>query len=353
MFDIPIAYKPVFLNMDIAVIDIQLEDLIVNTSWNLDALNQFFGLNWNSDIIALGKISLEEGNHWVWLKSRGINLASNVYSFLNNKNSERLDWNGWSNIWKLRVALKVKTFIWLLNHGKLKTYEFLYKMNLGPPDPCIFCGLVLESADHLFKLCHFSIKIWNLVASLAHIDTNLVDLVKSGLWLDLHSQGNSVFLASIIAATLWQIWKCRCNTIFRHECVGSDTVAKLVILHVNEFSISPNNHKMLNYIMHNRPMPFMKIFSVAAWNEATGKGGLGFTFLDSKANVCYAGCGPCHFTDTMEIESRALLLALHQSKIARAKVSNIYISSEKLWKLIHLDADSIGWFLPDFIVEVM
>lgn len=52
--------------------------------------------------------------------------------------------------------------------------------------------------------------------------------------------------------------------------------------------------------------------------------------LDSKATVCYAGFGLCQFKDTMEIELKALLLALHQSKDARAKVSNIYISSEKL-----------------------
>lgn len=34
-------------------------------------------------------------------------------------------------------------------HGKLQTYDYFYHMNMGPPDHCVLCGLVLETANHL------------------------------------------------------------------------------------------------------------------------------------------------------------------------------------------------------------
>lgn len=74
---------------------------------------------------------------------------------------EDQDWYGWSNIWKLNVAPRTKSFILLLIQGKIKTYDYLYPLNLGPPDFCVFCGLVLKTIDHLFRQYPISTIIWN------------------------------------------------------------------------------------------------------------------------------------------------------------------------------------------------
>lgn len=139
----------------------------------------------------------------------------------------------------------------------MREFNFLisYQMNLGPPNSCVFCGLVLESADHLFSKCHISIRIWKLVECLANIKINLVDLINNGQWLDFHSNGNSKFLVSIIVVTCWKIWKSRCNYIFNQENLDIFKTANLAILHVKEFSISLANHKMQIYFMQNRPKP--------------------------------------------------------------------------------------------------
>lgn len=137
--------------------------------------------------------------------SKGNKLSCNIYKFLTCNNAGVQGWSGWTNIWKLNIVSRAITFVWLLNHGKIKTYEYLYHLNLGPPDPCVFCGLALEVSDHLFRLCHISLRIWRMVESLANIKTNLAELLTSGQWLDFFHDGNSKFVASIIAATLWQI----------------------------------------------------------------------------------------------------------------------------------------------------
>lgn len=354
MFNIPIAYTPVFINMNYDLNGMRLEDLIVNNSWNIEAINCLFGNNWNSPILSHGKICFEEASHWIWLPaSSSTNLSSKIYSFLNSSHLNWTDWNGWSNIWKLNVTPKVKMFIWLLIHGKIKTFEFLYRMNLGPPNSCIFCGLVLESTEHLFSKCHITARIWKRVECLANIKINLVDIFNNGQWLDFYIHSNSKFLASIIAATCWQIWKCRCNCIFKQDNLDINKATNLAFMHVKEFSFSPANHRMQIYVMQNRPSPgSLGIFLAAAWNVVTGKGGLGFFLIDSNANVFYAGYGPSRFDGALELESRALHLALSHSINALVRCSDIYISSAGLWRNIHNVAEHISWLQQDFIMDV-
>lgn len=109
--------------MNLNVDDIRMNDLFDNSSWNVNALNLLFGTNWNSPTITHGKINNEEDNHQIWFPtSKGNNLSSNIYKFLNSSLSKDQEWNGWANIWKLNVAPRAKTFIWFLAHGKIKKF---------------------------------------------------------------------------------------------------------------------------------------------------------------------------------------------------------------------------------------
>ncbi|XP_039142228.1 uncharacterized protein LOC120279366 [Dioscorea cayenensis subsp. rotundata] len=345
IFDIPIAFKPVFFNMDLPVEDLRISDCLINCNWNVTALNLMFGSNWNSPILSHGKISVDGVSHWVWFpESHGTKLSSSIYKFLSKNPCCGQQWIGWSNIWKLCVAPKTKTFIWLLMHNKIKTYDFMYRLNLGPPDPCVFCGLVLESSDHLFKYCHVSVRVWKTVENLADITVNLLNLVDDGVWLDFSSNGNSLFLASIIAATLWQIWKSRCNLIFRQDSLDISKMANLVILHVKDFAVSSNGHLMRNYMMNNRPYPgALGVFSAAAWNITTGKGGLGFMAINSNVTVCCAGFCPSGLADGVDMNLKALCWALDYIIISRECCSNIFISSEDLWMKICSNEGLISW----------
>lgn len=84
---------------------------------------------------------------------------------------------------------------------------------------------------------------------------------------------------------------------------------------------------------------------MATWNVATCKGGLGFILFDSNANICFVGYSPSQYDGTMEIESKALCLALRQSRDILGKCSYIYIyiSSVCLWKAIHGMEEQTHW----------
>lgn len=134
-------------------------------------------------------------------------IFANVYSFLNSNQANYQHWNCWRNIWKLRVAPKIKTFIWLLIQGRVKTYEYLYNMRLSPPDCYVFCGLVLETSDHLFRLCGKSQIVWNLIKQHSGLSIILNDPITNGDWLVLNHRRNSHQSASLVATTIWHIWR--------------------------------------------------------------------------------------------------------------------------------------------------
>lgn len=107
--------------MDLNVDELTVDELLVNSSWNMNALNQLFGFIWESPIISHGKICTECNNHWVWFPAlKGNKISSTIYSFFNSNHAMDSDWKGWSNIWKLNIIPKAKTFIWLLSHGRSK-----------------------------------------------------------------------------------------------------------------------------------------------------------------------------------------------------------------------------------------
>lgn len=94
------------------------------------------------------------------------------------------------------------------------------------------------------------------------------------------------------------------------------------------------------------------VFSLRSLESATGKDGIGFFFIDTNGNVCYAGLGPCMFAEKLEIGLKPLCLALHHCNDAREKCSNIYINSDDVWKVIVLYDDLICWRHMDSIDTV-
>lgn len=142
----------------------QMSDFIDNTGWNVHRLNMVLGPIWDSLVINHGKITPKVANHWVWFpKTNSKKISAFVNYFLNNYQADTYQWDGCKNVWRLNVAPKTKTFIWILLQNKVKTYDYLYHMNLGPHDPCILCGLVVETSNHLLRLCAKSQYVWNIV----------------------------------------------------------------------------------------------------------------------------------------------------------------------------------------------
>lgn len=65
--------------------------------------------------------------------SDGVFTVSKAYRKLCTLDSAK-GWAGWSSIWKLKVQQRVRTFLWLLSHGKLlSNHNHCRRMTVDSP----------------------------------------------------------------------------------------------------------------------------------------------------------------------------------------------------------------------------
>lgn len=86
----------------------------------------------------------------------------------------------WSLMWLLQWNLSLG--LWF--EARSKQLDFLYHMNLGPPNLCKMCGLDSETFDHLFRKFIKCQIVWRLVKNLSVISFNILDNTDYGNWLD-------------------------------------------------------------------------------------------------------------------------------------------------------------------------
>lgn len=152
-FEIPLAFKPTFLNIGMTYDLFQISDILMGNSWNFTLLHAIFGANLNFDYLIHRHVSVDHENNSVWHpKSKKNKLFSMVYSHFSQNAGPLVPWDGWENLWHLKIAPRVKHFIWLLLHNGVKTHEYPYRLNLGPRTLCGFCNLDYETANVFFTI---------------------------------------------------------------------------------------------------------------------------------------------------------------------------------------------------------
>ena len=64
-------------------------------------------------------------------------------------------------IWKVKLPLKILTFIWKLLHDSLPVFEVLNNRGITVSSKCLICNEDEESINHLFMHCPFARAIWH------------------------------------------------------------------------------------------------------------------------------------------------------------------------------------------------
>jgi hypothetical protein len=72
-------------------------------------------------------------------------------------------------LWKMKVPLRIKIFLWYLKRGVVLTKDNLVRRNWSGNKLCVFC-LYPESIQHLFFDCHFARFLWRVVQVTFNID---------------------------------------------------------------------------------------------------------------------------------------------------------------------------------------
>ena len=124
-------------------------------------------------------------------------------------------------MWKIKIPLRVKTFIWLVLKKSILTGDVLLKRGGVCEKSCLFCGQD-ESIDHLFFRCPLARYVWNTVSVAVGVNCQAVD-TQSCLtgWLDSFGKKMKKKMAVGVAAVLWGIWKTRNLACFEKKWPSS------------------------------------------------------------------------------------------------------------------------------------
>jgi hypothetical protein len=108
-------------------------------------------------------------------------------------------------IWKMKVPLKIKVFMWFLHRKVILTKDNLVKRNWTSNESCYLCDNK-ESIQHLFFECPLAKIIWRIVHMTFGLEApkNVSNL--SGNWLKGIPKKDLIWIIVGVCVVIWAIW---------------------------------------------------------------------------------------------------------------------------------------------------
>jgi len=153
---------------------------------------------------------------FTWLLNKGIFPASSMYKDLMKETNSY----GHGVVWKLKLPLKIKVFLWYLRRGVILTKDNLGKRNWKGCTRCCFCSSE-ESIQHLFFECQVAKLMWNtLFFAFGIYPPSCVDDL-FGSWRRSFPPKFQKAILIGASAFCWAIWISRNDVIFKNSITNS------------------------------------------------------------------------------------------------------------------------------------
>ena len=137
---------------------------------------------------------------WKLTKNGGVLVKSMYLDVINSSAIPRS-----KHVWKVKVPLKIKVFMWFVHKQVILTKDNLAKHNWTGSTRCSFCDQQ-ESIKHLFLDCPLAKIMWRTV----HIAFNITPpnsiTMLFGMWLDGIDFDTVRHIHVGVCALLWAIW---------------------------------------------------------------------------------------------------------------------------------------------------
>lgn len=138
----------------------------------------------------------------VWDKDKsGSYTVRSAYSVLAG-DSLQVSSNIWTKVWKWKGPERIRFFIWMLSHNRLKTNIACHKWSNKDPW-CVWCSNTPECALHVLRDCPRAMRIWNLF--LSGRERNRFYNLQREEWIEENISGNFRSAATEDWGTLWGV----------------------------------------------------------------------------------------------------------------------------------------------------
>jgi hypothetical protein len=168
-------------------------------------------IDWHKLVTLISNFRLQEGNdRFKW------NLCRDGTFSVRSMYLHRLDSIApYRNkaIWKLKIPLKIKIFLWLLNKRVILTKDNLARKNWKGSQRCCFCNNN-ETIQHLFFYCPHVRDIWRIVFYATDLSPPRSVSHMLGRWLSNQYHNIKKMILVGVGALCWAIWRCRSDMIF-------------------------------------------------------------------------------------------------------------------------------------------
>lgn len=270
----------------------------------------------------------------------------------------------WRVLWGARVTPKIRNFMWRAITNSIPTGANLFKRKLSLSPLCRLCGLFPETVEHLLLLCPWTRAVWfgsplgysPDLASISTLDSWLSRLLSGIFTNDDHlNWGISHFMFCS-----WEIWKARCQAIFR----GLMPSPLLVLSQANslhkEFSQAKDLATAAPLFIRGVPprlhwspplSPFVKVNIDGAWEANSGLGGVGVVIRDHNGSFIGATIQPCNLSSAVECEAHAAIVGL--SFASSLQFQHIVVETDcfELFSCIKNDSATSNWRFYTFLAE--
>ncbi|GLT96253.1 hypothetical protein SLE2022_138940 [Rubroshorea leprosula] len=147
--------------------------------------------------------------------------------------------NDWRWIWKAPTLPKICYFFLLLYHGRIKSMEFLHSLGIVQDPICRICNGHVESLDHIFRGCPFSVAVLNMLFP-GILDRDQV-LIHFKDWLKCQATNMSPSTihclpwAVVFCFAIWMIWNQRNHFLYQGSQVTVHALVELIVERAAEF----------------------------------------------------------------------------------------------------------------------
>ena len=155
------------------------------------------------------------------------------------------------SLWTLNIPTKIACFIWLLNKGRILTWEQLQSRGFQGPSRCVLCERTIEDIQHLFLFCLFTVSIFSHYATRFGFSLPCFDSVLSLLMHWFTSTARYADFRYLPIFAFWCIWNLRNKCLFENWKPSVQPLIFRIDIFLNLYPVPHKSHK--NRIIGPKP----------------------------------------------------------------------------------------------------
>eukprot|EP00253_Pinus_taeda_P003713 PITA_03713 len=169
-------------------------------------------------------------------EEKGIFTAKEAYKIIlkDRLNKDK----AWEKIWNPSIWPKILTFLWLLAHNRILSWDNLRKRKFAGPSICLNFKMEEESAVHLMLNCPLSKRIWEKVSFRSRKDGreqgDILNTLRKWPQTPYQSKILNTLWQIVPGIVLWNIWKERNRRIFKDQELPLEKVWKIIHTNIQE-----------------------------------------------------------------------------------------------------------------------